>query len=236
MTKLTELLGLKRMPVAIYHTKEKPGHAEESKDHCVIFGMLYPAAEEGRTFAISKSGRICPGAVSGLGFGPEEDREFMINRNACGTDEVEGRHYFKTEAISRKTMNEVKVFDNDGYIVFEPLDSAVSHDAPIETVVFLTDALGLSGLTSLIAYSREKAGSGCRWAYGFACEQIYAIPRAESEGDDPQAIIGLTELGIRKRCNDGDLTFTVPYCLYRRMEDDAEESFLSGKIWGSLTQ
>ncbi len=71
--------------------------------------------------------------------------------------------------------------------------------------------------------------------HAFACEELYALPLEEGESDDPKAVIGLTELGIRRLCPSDVLSFTVPYKLYQRMEADAGESFLTGALWSRVT-
>ena len=62
--------------------------------------------------------------------------------------------------------------------------------------------------------------------YGHACQQVYAIPRAEGESDDPHAVVGMTDMYARRFIGKDQLSFAVPYKLYQRMVDDIDDSFL----------
>ena len=117
--------------------------------------------------------------------------------------------------------------DGKDVIVFEDLDSAESEGKPIEVVVFLVDPARLTALMQLAAFSKTTPGPAAIMPYGHACQQIYAIPRAEGESDDPHAVVGMTDMYARRFIAKDLLSFAVPYKLYKRMDSDLDESFLT---------
>ena len=117
--------------------------------------------------------------------------------------------------------------DGKDVIVFEDLDSAESEGKPIEVVVFLVDPARLTALMQLAAFSKTTPGPAALMPYGHACQQIYAIPRAEGESDDPHAVVGMTDMYARRFIAKDLLSFAVPYKLYKRMDSDLDESFLT---------
>jgi len=75
--------------------------------------------------------------------------------------------------------------------------------------------------------TRATPGPAAIMPFGFACQQIYALPRAEGEKDDPHAILGMTDMYARRFVGRDELSFAVPFKLYRRMIEDLDTSFLT---------
>lgn len=234
MSKIAELLRNDSVPVAVYRTSEPPvGEVPDPGLHCVISSMLFPAAREGKTVVAKKDEIPCSGAYNGFGFGGEPGRERNYCGYSTGTEESPGRHYFKNEDIAKTVLDQVNVYgDDSGYIVLQPIDEAVGQGRPVETVVFLVDPMRFSALTTLAGYDSTVAdGCNVKVIHALACEEIYALPKAESGSENPKAILGLTELFVRKECRPQDMTFAVPYAMYLKMEANAEESFLNTRYW-----
>ena len=145
----------------------------------------------------------------------------------------EGRGYFADpETAERNYRKKVPVYGDDGdYIVMQPLDEAESMNAPIETVVFLSDPTEISALVTLAGYSRGFGCSVVRSAFALSCEQIYAMARQENESEQPRMVLGGTEFHVRSLIDEDKMTISIPYKLYRIMDGDAPKSFLRDDRW-----
>lgn len=241
MNELSTLLELKYGPVAIYRAPTVPSDASVPiGEHCCLPPLLLKAMRTGKKCAVAKADLHCHGALSGLGFGGIDNREHTAWSDSTVPPEKQaelhhmsdGKHEFLNPSIAMTQLEEVKDYgDGRDAIVFEPVEAAEAHGAPIEVVVFLADPTRISALFTLAGFDRTGAGPAARFAYGLGCQQIYAIPRREGESADPHAIVGMTDLYARRFIGKDQFSFAVPYSLYRRMQDNADRSFLAGERW-----
>ncbi len=240
MGKLIELLRPKYMPVAIYHLEEKPEYASEpdGSHHCIVGSLLLPALE-GKTVAAKKEQIGCKGAWDGLGLGGEDPdfRSNMAKIYSTGTDEREGRGYFCCPEIAKENyLSRVPVYGNGTEcVVFQPLNEAEKAGVKIETVVMLVDGVEYSAMMTLAGFSRRTDDSVVRSSFGFGCEQLYAMPRQEGEREVPRMVIGLTEFFTRRFIEPGRMALSLPYSLYRQLDEDCEFSFLKDDRWREAT-
>ena len=235
MGRLSEILKMENHAVAIYRTDKIPDGAFIPGTHCGIPPLLVRCSNLGHLCATDNEHSVCHGSKSGFGFGgisnrqnsawsasvvPEDVRGAMKHKGA-------GQSYFKTPEIALLQMEPIKDYgDGSDVIVFQDLDEAESEGRPIEVVVFLTDPARITALMQLAAFSKETPGPAVIMPYGHACQQVYAIPRAEGESDDPHAVVGMTDMYARRFVEKDQMSFAVPYKLYRRMVSDIDESFL----------
>ena len=235
MGRLAEILKMENHPVAIYRSDKIPEGAFVPGTHCGIPPLLVRCSRLGHVCATDNEHSVCHGSKSGFGFGgisnrqnsawsasvvPECERGKMKHKGA-------GQSYFKTPEIALLQMEPIKDYgDGSDVIVFQDLDEAEGEGRPIEVVVFLTNPARITALMQLAAFSKETRGSAVIMPYGHACQQIYAIPRAEGESDDPHAVVGMTDMYARRFVGKDQMSFAVPYKLYRRMVSDIDDSFL----------
>ena len=75
---------------------------------------------------------------------------------------------------------------------------------------------------------------------GAGCHQIGIFAYREAESDTPRAVIGLTDLdarmNVRRQLGDDVLTFTVPFKMFKEMEENVEGSFLEIGTWTKLVK
>ena len=236
MSKLTEILRMENHAVAIYRSETIPEDAFVPENgHCTIPSLFVRCTRLGGKCAADSAHSPCHGSKSGFGFGgmasrqrsawsasvvPEEVREKMAHKST-------GMSYFKDPDIALLQLEPIKDYgDGNDVIVFQDLDDAIREGRPIEVVVFLTDPTRLTALQQLAAFSKRTPGPAAIMPFGHACQQIYAIPRAEGESDDPHAVVGMTDMYARRFVDIGQLSFAVPYKLYQRMVADIDGSFL----------
>ena len=236
MSRLSEILRLENHAVAIYREKTVPEDATVPEHgHCTIPSLFMNCVRLGGKRAADSAHSPCRGSKSGFGFGGMADRQ----RSAWSASVIpvemrdriahkgSGMSYFRDPEIAMVQMGPIRDYgDGSDVIVFQDLDDAVAQNKPIEVVVFLVDPSRLTVLQQLAAYSKTTPGPAAIMPFGHGCQQIYAIPRAEGESDDPRAIIGMTDLYARRYVDKDKLTFAVPYKLYKRMCDDIDGSFI----------
>jgi hypothetical protein len=236
MDEIASLLMSKYHSVAIYHTREPvEGSGFLSDEHCCLPGLFFPAAREGRTACANRDALKCSGAWSGLGLGGDYCKDSMAISYSQGTPERPGRRLFADPECAMKEFGMVKTYGSpDDYVVCEPVDVAESRGADIEVVAFLVDPIRMFALANMVNFSRRRPGSAVKYVNALACEQLYALPKAEGESDDPAGIVGLSEFFVRRFCSSEDMTFAVPYKLYKRILDDAYKSFLTTDKWKDI--
>ncbi len=240
MGELPALLRPKYTPIAIYHLDEIPDYAgEPGEGGCIVGSLLLPAME-GRTVAAKKERIGCKGAWDGLGLGGEDpaDRSGMAERYSTGTEGRNGRHYFCCpEIIQNNYLDKVPVYGKGNEcVVFQPIDEAEKMCAPIETVVMIVDAVEYSAMITLAGFSRKTDDSVVRSAFGFGCEQLYAMPRQEGEREIPRMVLGLTEFFTRRFIDPGRMALSMPYNLYKQLDEDCKYSFLKDDAWRESTK
>jgi len=67
--------------------------------------------------------------------------------------------------------------------------------------------------------------------FGSGCEQTGILAYRECLSDNPKAIIGLTDVSVRKIFDRDILAFTMPYRMFIEMEGDVDGSFLQKTEW-----
>ncbi len=232
MGKLSTYLRNETPFIAIYHVPEAPEGSESPDEsiHCVFKSMFIPALK-GHTIAARKDQMGCGGSHNGLGMGGESDRKDLSFIYSTGLNDRPGAGFYRDPEIASASLGFMKAYGTgNDYCVMEPLDKAESRGAPIEVVAILTDNVRISALSSLIGYDRAP-GPHVHMVHAFACEELYALPKAESEKGTQDAFLGATELYVRKFVRPEEMTFAVPYEAYKRMESNADKTFLANGRW-----
>lgn len=238
MGKIADILQIELKPVAIYRSEKIPEDASVPVAKCSIPSLLVKCARTGQTCSADKQHVYCHGAVSGFGFGGMANREHSswkvsyIPEDRKGELTHGGKKEFKSPEIARLQLDAIKDYgDGKDAIVFQYLDDAVAEGKPIEVVVFLVDPTRIAALSTLAGYSKTTPGPSTIMPYGHACQQVYAIPRAEGESDDPHAVLGMTDVYARRFVPPDIMSFAVPYKLYLKMESEIEESCFGMEKW-----
>ena len=233
MSRLTDIIHFDKHPVAIYRADKMPEDAEPAAAHCCIPSLLIKCSNHGRKCTADLEHVQCHGALSGLGFGGYSNRErtsMSLSRFPEGmapSEHGNGKRYFADPECTKCQIDGIKDYgDGKDAIVFQDVEEAEKENRPIEVVVFVTDPGRLTALMQLASYSKRTPGPATLAPFGHACQLIYAIPRAEGESDDPHGIIGMTDMYARRFVGTDEVTFAVPYKLYKRMIADIPGSFL----------
>ncbi|WP_018086219.1 DUF169 domain-containing protein [Desulfurispora thermophila] len=254
-SKIARALNLKYSPIAIILTDEKPEGALQFKEGvwgCVA-AMLNGAAR-GKTCVFDRKTFGCLGGGVGLGFGNQYERfpggiEYFLstgNKEFCQSEAGKGlvrnmpalehgEGYVKTPELARKFVNQLPIVDvPTQYVVFKPLDKVGENEKP-EVVVFLVNPDQLSALVVLANYERQD-NENVIAPFGAGCHNVGIIPFREARAAKPRAVIGLTDISVRKQFEKDILSFTVPYSMYLEMEGNVEGSFLEKEVWQKVLE
>lgn len=247
-SKIVDALRLKRSPIAVILTDDKPDEGLQFKDGrwgCVASMLL--AASKGRTAFFDRKSFGCPGGGTGLGFGnqykktnfPIEcllstgDEEFAANMgrtSAMG----EGERFFKTPEQAGRFVESLPVTEvPTEFVVFKPLGEVTDQDNP-ELVVFFVNADQLSAMVVMSDYGRGSNESVIA-PFGASCQSIL-FGYAEAKKDNHRGVIGFFDISQRKHVDRETLSFTVPYKLFQEIEANVEGSFLEMDVWRKLQE
>jgi len=101
----------------------------------------------------------------------------------------------------------------------------------------LVDPDQLSALVVLANYA-HPSNDNVRIPFGAGCASLALYPFYEAGQANPRAVIGLTDISARYYCRKplgkDILSFTVPWNLFKEMEENVSESFLSRFAWKSM--
>ncbi len=252
---IAKAVGLASSPVAILESDHKPEGAmqfSEGAFGCVV--ALLKSATKGRTAAFSRKTFGCPGGGVGLGFGncyvnfpggiepflstgnPEFCRsEFGMAVLKSMPDLDEGERYFKTPEIAHDFVESLPMVDiASEYLLFRPLQDVQDDELP-KVVVMLVNPDQLSALVVLANYGRNSQDNVIT-PFAAACQNIGIIPFRECSSDRPRAVVGLTDITVRRMFPVDTLSFAMPWSLFLEMESNVEGSFLQKRHWQELLE
>jgi hypothetical protein len=155
-------------------------------------------------------------------------------------DFLKGERYLKDAGVTKRFLETIPMRDIPAkYVVVKPLDLADSEQEDIKSVTFFVDPDQLSALVVLANYTEpDLENVGVPWAA--ACQIMGIFAYRELEREHPRALVGLTDLSarlnVRASLGTNVLSFTAPWPLFLRMEQNVEGSFLQRRTWDELRQ
>lgn len=247
-SKLVNALKLKRQPVAVIWTNDKPAQGLKFKeDHArgCVASMLV-AASKGRTAFFDRKSYGCPGGGTGLGFGDcygrfpihcllsTGNKEWAQQLGRPGSIMEEGERFYKNPETARKWFETLPFTDIPAeYVVFKPFDQVADQD-DVQVIVFLVNGDQLSALAVMSDYHRGTNQS-ITAPFGGACQSImYAY--AEAQKETSRGVIGFFDIAQRLSVDREILSYTVPYKLFHEMEQNMEGSFLETEVWNKIME
>jgi uncharacterized protein (DUF169 family) len=249
-SKIAKAIQMKYSPVAVVFTNEKPeGALEFSEGSRGCVSAFLNSAAKGKTAVFSRKTCGCPGGGAGLGFGntyknfPGGIEYFLStgNKEFCQSETGKnivknmpmlehGEGYQKDPETAKKYIDSLPLTDIPfEYVVYKPLEKLAAGETP-EIVILLVNPDQLSALTVLANYSRGTFDNVITM-FGAGCQQTGILAYRECLSDKPKAIIGLTDISVRRIFPQDILSFTMPYRMFLEMEGDVEGSFLQKTEW-----
>ncbi|MGO0123440.1 DUF169 domain-containing protein [Desulfothermobacter acidiphilus] len=255
-SKIARGLGMRFQPVALLWSDEKPSGARQfspGKWGCVMW--LFAAAARGEVAACDRETFGCLGGGTGLGFGnqylnwpggvenfycflstgkPDWDASKAELRWEAAKQMLEGERYRRSPELVRYFVQQLPITDIPArYVVFKPLGMVEEKERPV-AVIFTADPDQLAALTVLANFGYSTIDNVLIPSVA-GCQAIGILPYREAQAEQPRAVVGLVDLSARrnvaKQLGREVFTFTVPFKLFREMEEWAEESFLAKEEW-----
>jgi len=238
-SRIAEEIRLQNQPVAIIFTDDKPEDAVEFKPgvwSCVI--AMLTASTKGKTGVFSEATCTCQGGKIGLCFvdtfqGTPGEIEYFLSTGK-GEGYPEGEGYKKTPELAKTFVDQLPMtVIPHKYVVFKPLSEVDIDKETPEIVAMLVNADQLSALGVLANYGRPGMDAVIA-PFGAGCHTICLLPYNESKKDQPKAIIGCMDISARPYVDKNQLSFAVPYKMFREMEDNVPGSFLERPDWQKI--
>ena len=250
-----EILGIDEEPLGIFYTNEKPLSGFSPKPNVLptrerelkneinwqeVFGQFSCVtghvwrARKKQTIAYFSAEQFgCPGGGFWLGFmKPQTDT--IINYVSTGIPNWTGGELYCDSPEALK-----QIFDHvdprpapHRYCVFKPIRQFSEIETP-ELVTFFTRPESLSGLHQLAAFvTNDPEVVMSPW--GAACGNIVAWPLHFLSKGQNKAVIGGWDPSARKFFKPDELSFTVPFSMFKDMLNRYTKSFLTTTTWKTV--
>jgi len=246
------VLGLDEEPMGLFYTDKRPvdGLSPEAIDlptrekeikneidwqvvfdkfSCAI-GHIWRARRKKAVAYFSAENFGCPGAAFWLGFNKPQT-EAMINYVSTGIPNwTAGERYCDSPEALRRIFEFVDPRPAPrNYCVVKPLSLFLDDEEP-ELVIFFSRPESLCGLNQLATFvTNDPEVVVSPWSSGcgsFAVWPLHYLTRQANK-----AVIGGWDPSSRKFFKTDELSFTVPFQMFRAMIDRYRESFLITKTW-----
>jgi len=252
-----ETLGLAEEPMGLFHTDDKPLEGFTPKpmalptremeelgriDWREVFGNfsctmghIWRARRKKTTAWFSAENFGCPGAAFWLGF-MKPQTGIIINYVSSGIpDYMEGEKYCESPDMLRDIFDDIDPVPAPAkYLVIKPLSLFAGHEQP-ELVTFFSRPESLCGLHQLAFFvTNDTEVVASPWSSG--CGSIVVWPMRYLSRGKNKAVIGGWDPSARKFLKADELTFTVPYPMFKEMLARRNESFLSTRTWKVVQQ
>lgn len=184
---------------------------------------------DGETLVLRKGGAGCPGAHRAFGLEPQYP-PYMAHFLTDGVGAPKGEGLRATPEIAQAYLDAARPpeLDSDTLLV-GPL--RVERWEAVRSVTFLADPDRLAALMTLAGYwspddvVAAPFGSGCSFLW-----------RALGPGGDERAVIGGTDIAMRRYLPPNVLTLTVRPAHFARMAAAPDDSFLYRSWWNDLME
>lgn len=232
-------LKLKYAPVAIVLTDEKPDKATEfveGRRGCVV--TLMTAAMKGRQAVLSRKTFGCLGGAAGLGFGNLYPHfpggfEYFLSVGR-GEGYPEGEAYKKSPELVENFLQILPFTDIPyEYVVFKPLSDVDMEKEEPKIIVFYANPDQLSALVVLANYGRT-GNDNAVIPFAAGCQSCCLLPLNEAAKEQPQAVVGMLDISARPFIDADLLSFSIPFSMFREMEDNIAGSFLDKHAWKKI--
>jgi uncharacterized protein (DUF169 family) len=255
ITGFIDSLGLHEEPFGMYYTNEQPGEgfspqpgrlpsseAESKgevdwgslfKNFSCVMGRIWLARRKKGIAYFDKERFGCLGGAFYLGF-LKPQLEFIAHYVSSGIPgRVEGEHYLESPEVTRHFFDTIDPRPAPArFCVFKPITRFDGNERP-EVVIFFGRGeimCGLNQLATFVTNDFEAVTS----PFGAGCANLVTWPLRYLSMGKLKAVLGGWDPSDRKFLKTDELTFAVPYEMFRRMATRWKESFLTTKTWKTV--
>ncbi len=228
-----EALSLREMPFAVFSTDIIPEGALTPKNSRCVIGVLRLARKKKLPVVIMNHENLCPGGAVYMNMeGAVSD--FIPAFVSTGMEGVfEGERYCKSPDIVKQYLELVALkADPLPYRVFKPLDMLDENDSP-EAVIFFETPDVLSGLFTLVQFETSESDSIIA-PFGAGCAGVYTWVKRYLEEGKERAVIAGFDPSARPFLAPDELSFSMPYSLFKRLMACYRDSFLFTHSWQTI--
>lgn len=250
-----DALGLDEEPMGMYYTDQQPGEGfcpkkgklpmaeQEAKGEvdfasifgnfsCVI-GNIWLARRNKKIAYFDREHFGCLGGAFYLGF-LKPQLDFIAHYVSSGIPgQLEGEHYLESPDVTRNFFRTVEPRSAPArFCVFKPVSEFVGGDKP-EVVTFFARAEVIAGLNQLATFITNDFEAVVS-PFGAGCTNMVTWPLKYLSQGKLKAVIGGWDPSDRKFLKTDEITFAVPYEMYKRMITRWPESFLNTKTWAMV--
>jgi hypothetical protein len=244
-SRLQATVHLETEPVAVLYGDEMPEEAVKfprGKWGCVV--SMFVAASRGAVVAYDSKTHGCRmGGVSlclrdraaepmggldyylshGRGEGYPADERFP-----------EGERYIKTPELAREFIDNLPPVEiPQPFVILKPVSKVdLAQDEPVLAAMF-ADPDQISALHFMANYDQPGIDNVIM-PWGAGCHTLSAYPFHEAQSERPRAVVGCVDISVRKYFDSQKLSFTVPWAMFMRMEQNVPGSFLVRDSWQQL--
>lgn len=246
---LLKHLGLAEEPIGVYYADTKPENAfgpkhgppisreleeqgqlnmqEVFQNFSCVIGNIWLARRKRGTAYISAEEYGCPGGIFYCSMMKPNIRfiEHYVTTGFEGTP-IHGERYLPSPEAMRKFLDTVNPRKAPAkYCLFKPLSLFSENEVP-EFVIFFARPEVLSGLFTHTTFTTGEADSVAS-PFGAGCTNIVSWPLYYQQQGIEKAVLGGFDPSARKYMKTDELTFTVPWSLYKKMLAALPESLFN---------
>jgi uncharacterized protein (DUF169 family) len=232
-------LGLKEEPFGVYYDDTLPENSfgpkpgvtisreledegkvdiqEVFKSFSCVMGNIWLARKKHRAAFISSEEYGCPGGAFYCSMMKPNLRfiEYYVTTGFSNTP-IHGERYLPSPESMREFLSRVDPREAPAkYCIFKPLPMFIDSEEP-EFVIFFARPEVLSGLFTHTIFTTGDAECVAS-PFGAGCTNMVAWPLYYREQGMEKAVIGGFDPSARKFMKTDELTFTVPWSLYKKM-------------------
>ena len=249
------MFGLSEAPMGVYYTERQPEEGlspspgdlptrEKEKNNAIewpqvfgnfscVMGHIWRARKKQTVAWFSAERFGCPGGAFWLGF-LKPQSETIIHYVSSGIPNVmEGEFYCDSPDHLRKIFTDIDpVPAPHPYVVFKPLSQFTSDETPLFVNIFARPE-SLSGLHQLATYvTNDPEIVASPWSA--ACGSLVVWPNRYRQKNIQKAVLGGWDPSARKFFKTDELSFTVPWPMFKDMLVNAKHSFLKTATWQTV--
>ena len=172
----------------------------------------------------------CPGCAFWLGF-MKPQTETIIGYVSSGIpNKMEGERYCESPDALRRMFDYIDPPPaTKRYCIVKPISCFTLKESPL-LVAFFAGPESLSGIHQLATFvTNDPEAVVSPW--GAACTDLVTWPMKFLTQGMNKAVLGGWDPSARKFFKTDELSFTVPYTMFRQMLDRWEDSFLTTQTW-----
>jgi uncharacterized protein (DUF169 family) len=254
-TEFYEVLGLIEEPMGMYYAEVEPKDGLSPKtgvmpdvdaeaagrvdwgslgaNFACVLGVIWRARKKKTAAYFDRERFGCLGGAFYLGFLKPQLNAIAHLVSTGIPDVIKGERYLESPEVARSFFRMIDPRPAPArFCVFKPLSLFAPGEMP-ELVSFFARAETVAGLNQLCTFVTNDF-EAVSSPFGSGCSTLVTWPLKYLSQGELKAVIGGWDPSDRKFLKTDEITFTVPYELFTRMEERWRESFLTTSTWDAV--